>query len=86
MTPSPSTSSNPSRRPPLTGTRELANDDGKPANKLSISGSGHGVKFTCPGEQGILRAVKIYGSRYGTAEAPLRQIFMSGYATIKTRF
>jgi tetratricopeptide (TPR) repeat protein len=55
---------------PITEAQELANDDGKPADKLSISGSGHGVKFECPGERGILRAVKIYGSRYGSAEAP----------------
>lgn len=55
---------------PITGTQELAYDDGKAASKISISGGGHGVKFTCPGDRGILRAVKIYGSRYGTAEAP----------------
>ncbi|NLH18142.1 MAG: hypothetical protein GX455_16320, partial [Phycisphaerae bacterium] len=55
---------------PITGTQELAHDDGKPAGKLSISGGGHGVKFTCPDDRGTLRAVKIYGSRYGTAEAP----------------
>jgi len=55
---------------PITEAQELAIDDGKPADKMSISGGGHGVKFTCPGDRGILRAVKIYGSRYGTAEAP----------------
>lgn len=55
---------------PITETQELANDDGKPASKLSISGSGHGVKFTCPGDQGILRAIKVYGSRYGSTETP----------------
>ncbi len=53
-----------------TSVQELAIDDGKSAGKLSISGGGHAVKFACPEDRGILRAVKIYGSRYGTAEAP----------------
>jgi RNA polymerase sigma-70 factor (ECF subfamily) len=48
----------------------LANDDGKSAGKWSFSGGGHGVKFTAPAEGCILKAVKLYGSRYGEYETP----------------
>jgi tetratricopeptide (TPR) repeat protein/nitrous oxidase accessory protein NosD len=52
------------------GTQDLAQDDGVSAGKRSIAGSGHGVKFKAPRENSILKAIKIYGSRYGHPRAP----------------
>lgn len=49
---------------------ELAYDDGKSAGKWSFSGGGHGVKFTAPSEDCVLKAIKLYGSRYGGYEPP----------------
>ncbi len=49
---------------------ELAYDDGSSAGKWSFSGGGHGVKFTVPSDGCVLKAVKLYGSRYGEYEAP----------------
>jgi hypothetical protein len=51
-------------------TKELARDDGKPAGKLSINGSGHAVAFHAPSANCTLTAVKIFGSRYGTPRPP----------------
>ncbi|MGD9110090.1 MAG: hypothetical protein PVG93_04035, partial [Phycisphaerales bacterium] len=49
---------------------ELSNDDGKSAGKWSFSGGGHGVKFTAPSEGCVLKAVRLYGSRYGEYKVP----------------
>lgn len=49
---------------------EISNDDGKNAGKWSFSGGGHGVKFTAPSEGCILKAVRLYGSRYGEYKVP----------------
>lgn len=55
----------------LTGSpRTLTHDDGKPAGKSSIAGSGHAVRFTVPDASWYLTAVEIYGARYGTPTAP----------------
>ena len=55
----------------LTGKpRELAHDDGTSAGKRSIAGAGHAVAFEAPGEGWYLTRVRVYGSRYGAAEAP----------------
>src|ERR1035437_6942081 len=53
-----------------TPSKELANDDGKPTGKRSMGGSGHAVRFTAPGKDCYLTAVRIFGSRYGQPEAP----------------
>ena len=53
-----------------TGDVELSYDDGKQAGMLSISGGGHAVKFKSPEDGKFLKAVKIYGSRYGEFEPP----------------
>ncbi len=59
----------------LTGApRTLAHDDGEPAGKSSIAGSGHAVKFAAPDASWFLTTVEIYGSRYGAA-APPREDF-----------
>jgi RNA polymerase sigma-70 factor (ECF subfamily) len=50
--------------------RELANDDGKPAGKKSIAGSGHAVRFEAPGEGWSVAAVRVHGSRYGYPKPP----------------
>jgi beta-lactamase regulating signal transducer with metallopeptidase domain/tetratricopeptide (TPR) repeat protein len=49
---------------------ELTYDDGKNEGKWSFSGGGHGVKFSAPSDGCVLKAVKLYGSRYGEYEAP----------------
>ncbi|MEA2707536.1 MAG: hypothetical protein QOF78_137 [Phycisphaerales bacterium] len=50
---------------------ELAIDDGLPAGKKSIAGSGHAIVLDAPaGGGGALTAVKIFGSRYGTQQPP----------------
>jgi beta-lactamase regulating signal transducer with metallopeptidase domain/Tfp pilus assembly protein PilF len=49
---------------------ELKYDDGSSAGKWSFSGGGHGVRFTAPSDGCILKAVRLYGSRYGEYEAP----------------
>ncbi len=50
---------------------KLAFDDGTPDGKKSIAGGGHARKFTTP-EPGdwYIRAVWVYGARYGTATRP----------------
>jgi tetratricopeptide (TPR) repeat protein len=48
----------------------LKNDDGRSKGKWSFSGGGHGVKFTAPSDGCTLKAVRLYGSRYGEYEAP----------------
>lgn len=55
---------------------ELAKDDGVSAGKLSVSGSGHAVRFTAPGKDSYLTAVRIYGSRYGRPQAPRENAFV----------
>jgi RNA polymerase sigma-70 factor (ECF subfamily) len=53
-----------------TPPQELAKDDGIPVGKRSMAGSGHAVRFTAPGKESYLTAVRIYGSRYGQPQAP----------------
>ena len=50
--------------------RELSRDDGASAGKRSIAGAGHTVAFEAPGKDWYLTSVRVYGSRYGGAEAP----------------
>jgi RNA polymerase sigma-70 factor (ECF subfamily) len=55
----------------LTGKpRGLARDDGTSAGKRSIAGAGHAVTFDAPAEGWYLTAVRVFGARYGGAEAP----------------
>ena len=55
----------------LTGKpRELALDDGTSAGKRSIAGAGHAITFEAPAGEWFLTAVRLFGSRYGGAEAP----------------
>jgi hypothetical protein len=50
----------------LTGNPlELAYDDDASEGKRSIAGGGHARKFSAPGEDWYIRAVSVYGSRYG---------------------
>lgn len=49
--------------------KELARDDDKPANKRSIAGGGHAVRFEAPDDSWYLTAVRIFGSRYGLPQA-----------------
>ncbi|MGB2819608.1 MAG: hypothetical protein WBF17_01400 [Phycisphaerae bacterium] len=49
---------------------ELAHDDGKPADKKSIAGGGHAVRFDAKGTDWYLTAVRIHGSRYGHPRPP----------------
>ena len=49
---------------------ELAHDNGVSAGRESITGGGHGVRFVSPAPGGQLRAVKIYGSRFGEQTPP----------------
>ncbi|SIO35319.1 RNA polymerase sigma-70 factor, ECF subfamily [Singulisphaera sp. GP187] len=50
--------------------RELTLDDGKPAGKKSIAGSGHAVRFESPGDGWTLTSVRLHGSRYGYPKPP----------------
>ena len=49
---------------------QLALDDGRPAGKKSMAGSGHAVGFDVAGRDWYLTSVRIYGSRYGRPRAP----------------
>jgi hypothetical protein len=49
---------------------ELALDDGQPAGKSSIAGSGHAVRFEANGTNCFLTEVRMFGSRYGLPEPP----------------
>ncbi len=49
---------------------ELLHDDGAAAEKSSIAGSGHAVRFTCAGSGWYLTSVRVYGSRYGQLTPP----------------
>ncbi len=54
----------------LTGKpRELAHDDGKPADKKSFP-RGHAVQFDAPEGSWYLTSVRIHGSRYGYPAPP----------------
>ncbi len=55
---------------PTPVSQELALDDGKPAGKMSIAGSGHAVVFEAPAPNCSLTSVRIYGSRYGMPRPP----------------
>ena len=49
---------------------ELARDDGQSSGKSSIAGGGHAVSFEAPGAGRYLTTVRVFGSRYGAAQAP----------------
>ena len=49
---------------------ELKRDDGKPAGRRSIAGSGHAVRFQAKGTAWYLTSVRVYGSRYGYPRPP----------------
>jgi RNA polymerase sigma-70 factor (ECF subfamily) len=65
---------------PATKPTEIAVDDGAPAGKKSIAGSGHAVVLEAPAAAArpgasapgplTLTAVKIFGSRYGAPQPP----------------
>jgi RNA polymerase sigma-70 factor (ECF subfamily) len=59
-----------------TPPQELAQDDGVSAGKRSMAGSGHAVRFTAPGKDSYLTAVRIYGSRYGQAQPPRENAYL----------
>jgi len=48
----------------------LKHDDGTPAGKNSLAGSGHGVRFQVPDGEWYLRGVVIHGARYGGSRPP----------------
>ncbi len=49
---------------------KVIHDDGKPAGKRSIAGSGHAVTFESPGADWYLTQVRVHGSRYGHPRPP----------------
>jgi RNA polymerase sigma-70 factor (ECF subfamily) len=49
---------------------ELANDDGAHVSSRSLAGTGHAVLFDAPSNDCYLTAVRVLGSRYGTASPP----------------
>jgi hypothetical protein len=54
----------------LTGKpKELALDDGAPAGKRSLAGSGHAVRLKTNGDGWYVVGVKVFGSRYGPPRA-----------------
>lgn len=59
-----------------TPPRELANDDGVPAGKRSMAGSGHTVQFEAGGGSLYLTGVRVFGSRYGQPTAPRENAFV----------
>lgn len=59
-----------------TPPKELAKDDGIPAGKRSVAGSGHAVRFTAPAKDSYLTAVRIFGSRYGQPQPPRENAFV----------
>ena len=53
------------------GTTILKHDDGSQEDKRSMTGGGHAVRFECPDkEKWYVKAVSVYGSRYGSPKAP----------------
>jgi len=56
--------------PDLTQATVLHQDNGIQTGMESISGSGHAVQFTRPGNARYVEAVQIFASRYGTPEPP----------------
>ena len=60
----------PATKPAAGKPTEIAVDDGTPAGKKSIGGSGHAVVLDAPAGGAMLTAVKIFGSRYGTPQPP----------------
>jgi len=48
----------------------LKHDDGAPAGRNSLAGSGHAVRFQVAEGEWYLRGVMIHGSRYGGSRAP----------------
>lgn len=49
---------------------ELFHDDGRQASKKSLAGGGHAVRFKVEGDSWYLTGVRIFGSRYGSRQAP----------------
>ena len=56
--------------PGLTQATVLHHDNGIQTGMESISGSGHAVQFTRPGNARYVEAVQIFASRYGTPTPP----------------
>jgi hypothetical protein len=50
--------------------QELSHDSGTMANKSSIAGGGHAVKFHVDGDSSYVTSVSLHGSRYGEARPP----------------
>ncbi|MCA9444834.1 MAG: hypothetical protein KC964_28875, partial [Candidatus Omnitrophica bacterium] len=48
----------------------LKHDDGTSDGMQSYGGAGHAIRFECPGENGLLTGISVYGSRYGNPQPP----------------
>ena len=49
----------------------LRHDDGSQEDKRSMTGGGHAVRFECPDDDSwYIKAISVYGSRYGMPRAP----------------
>lgn len=57
-------------KPTTHDVRELSHDSGKMADKLSMAGSAHAVKFKVDGDSNYVTSVSLHGSRYGEARPP----------------
>jgi len=57
-------------KPGAAESRELSHDNGKMADKRSIAGGGHAVKFQVDGDSWYVTSVSLHGSRYGTPQPP----------------
>jgi RNA polymerase sigma-70 factor (ECF subfamily) len=51
-------------------------DDGTSDGKKSIGGSGHAILFETPRGKWLLDRVEVFGSRYGTPQAPAEDFFV----------
>jgi len=51
-------------------------DDGTSDGKKSIAGSGHAIMFETPRGKWLLDRVEVFGSRYGTPQAPDEDFFV----------
>jgi hypothetical protein len=57
-------------KPSAAEVRELAHDNGSMANKSSIAGGGHAVKYKVDGDSCYVTSVSLHGSRYGMPQPP----------------
>jgi hypothetical protein len=57
-------------KPGAAGVRELSHDNGKAADKSSIAGGGHAVRFKVDDDSMRVTSVSLHGSRYGYPQPP----------------